>query len=70
MDPNIGINVLKYEFLSKTPGLYSIQTINKLAIELQFYYTKRFNLPAGIFYYFFLINKIWNLWIFRLCVWK
>jgi len=63
MDPNIGINVLKYEFLSKTPGLYSIQTLNKLAIELQFYYTNRFNLPAGINSLFF-IKKLINLLFF------
>ncbi|KRX00149.1 hypothetical protein PPERSA_10648 [Pseudocohnilembus persalinus] len=42
--------VLKYDFLRKTPGLNSIQCLNSLPIEYQYYYNKRQDLPKDYGY--------------------
>ena len=49
LDPKLmyKISILKYEFLSKTPGFYGIQCINSLKIEISSYVKQRLSLPYG-----------------------
>lgn len=52
LDPKLidRIEILKKEFLSKTPGLYCIYCINNVRIEMNIYHKEKFILPNGIFY--------------------
>lgn len=42
MDENGDFYVLKYEYLSKTPGYFSIHAINSINIEMSQYFKQRF----------------------------
>jgi hypothetical protein len=50
LDPKLldKISVLRYEFLSKTPGYYGIYCVNNIKIEMSFYLKERLCLPYGI----------------------
>lgn len=49
LDPKLidKVNVLRREFLAKTPGYFCIYSLQNMKIEINNYYKQRCNLPYG-----------------------